>query len=293
VFATDLDEAALAIGREGRYPHTIEADLPEDSLRRFFTREGDHYRITRELRDVVLFARHSLLKGPPFSRIDLISCRNVLIYLDRELQQQICTTFHFALRPAAYLFLGSSENADSPNALFRSIDRDSRIYQCKQTAADPIVASRIGPPSLGLELLPPGASPRFRSANEAGVQTLYRVLQEGLTNIVKHAGARKVGVALEVVRDDVVMVVEDDGKGNMTDEPDGSLTVRFRAGGLVQIANHLMTWGPTVTILGPERLRETMRKKVERLYGHFRGGVGQGLVRPNARGASARGRLRR
>ena len=70
--------------REGRYPLAIEADMTEDRLRRFFTREGDHYRVTRELRDIVLFARHSLLKDPPFSRADLISCRNVLIYLDRE-----------------------------------------------------------------------------------------------------------------------------------------------------------------------------------------------------------------
>ena len=78
---------------------------------------------------MVLFARHSLLKDPPFSRADLISCRNVLIYLDRELQQQVCATFHFALRPHGYLFLGSSESADSPGGLFRAIDRESRIYQ--------------------------------------------------------------------------------------------------------------------------------------------------------------------
>ena len=87
VFASDLDDSALAVAREGRYPVAIEADMTEERLRRFFTREGDHYRVTRELRDIVLFARHSLLKDPPFSRVDLISCRNVLIYLDREVQQ--------------------------------------------------------------------------------------------------------------------------------------------------------------------------------------------------------------
>ena len=87
VFASDLDDNALAVAREGRYPVAIEADMTEERLRRFFTREGDHYRVTRELRDIVLIARHSLLKDPPFSRVDLISCRNVLIYLDREVQQ--------------------------------------------------------------------------------------------------------------------------------------------------------------------------------------------------------------
>lgn len=129
VFASDIDAAALAGAREGRYPLAIEADMTEERLRRFFTRENDHYRVRRELRDVVLFAKHSLLKDPPFSRVDLISCRNLLIYLDRELQQQVCVTFHFALRPGGYLFLGSSESADSPVGLFRVIDRDARIYQ--------------------------------------------------------------------------------------------------------------------------------------------------------------------
>ena len=126
----------MTIGREGRYPLAIEADMKEDRLRRFFTRESDHYRVTRELRDVVLFARHSLLKDPPFSRADLISCRNVLIYLDRELQQQVCATFHFALKPSGYLFLGSSESADSPVGMFRAIDRDARIYQRTSIPSD-------------------------------------------------------------------------------------------------------------------------------------------------------------
>jgi chemotaxis methyl-accepting protein methylase len=97
VFASDLDDGALAVGREGRYPLAIEPDMTEERLRRFFTREGDQFRVTRELRDIVLFARHSLLKDPPFSRVDLVSCRNVLIYLDRELQQQVCATFPFRL----------------------------------------------------------------------------------------------------------------------------------------------------------------------------------------------------
>ncbi len=77
IFASDLDEAALAFGREGRYPLAIETDVSEERLRRFFTRETDQYRVTRELRDIVLFARHSLLKDPPFSRTNLISCRNL------------------------------------------------------------------------------------------------------------------------------------------------------------------------------------------------------------------------
>jgi two-component system, chemotaxis family, CheB/CheR fusion protein len=136
VFGSDLDGRALTLAREGRYPAAIEADVGEDRLRRYFTREGDHYRVRRDLRDVVLFASHSLLRDPPFSRIDLISCRNVLIYLDRELQQQVCGTFHYALNAGGYLLLGSSETADSPPGLFRSIDRAARIYQSVAVAGD-------------------------------------------------------------------------------------------------------------------------------------------------------------
>ena len=168
VFASDLDDAALTVGREGRYPLAIEADMTEERLRRFFTREADHYRVTRELRDVVLVARHSLLKDPPFSRADLISCRNVLIYLDRELQQQVCSTFHFALKPQGYLFLGSSESADFPAGLFKSIDRDSRIYQRTAAAADARVPQRIGPLSFGVEPLPARTPASFRG----GIETI-------------------------------------------------------------------------------------------------------------------------
>ena len=129
IFGTDLDVRALATAREGRYPVAIEADVNEARLRRFFTRDGDHYRVRQELRDIVLFALHDLLKDPPFSHVDLVSCRNVLIYLDRDLQEQVCSTFNYALNPRSYLFLGSAETADNPPGLFRNIDRHARIFE--------------------------------------------------------------------------------------------------------------------------------------------------------------------
>jgi two-component system CheB/CheR fusion protein len=136
VFGSDLDARALALAREGRYPLAIEADVSEDRLRRFFAREGDLYRVRQELRDMVLFAVHDLLKDPPFSHVDLISCRNLLIYLDRDLQEQVCGTFHYALNPGGYAFLGSSESLDNPPGLFRCTDRTARIYQSTVTPGD-------------------------------------------------------------------------------------------------------------------------------------------------------------
>ncbi|MGO8954429.1 MAG: chemotaxis protein CheB, partial [Rhodomicrobium sp.] len=129
VFATDIDNGALATAREGRYPVAIEADVSEERLARFFVMEKDRYRVKRELRDAVLFAMHNLTNDPPFSRVDLISCRNVLIYFDRDLQRQACGIFNYALNPGGYLFLGASETADTPRNAFIAIDRDARIYQ--------------------------------------------------------------------------------------------------------------------------------------------------------------------
>lgn len=136
VFGSDLDGRALTIAREGRYPAAIETDVNDERLRRFFVNEGDGYRVRQELRDVVLFAVHDLLKDPPFSRVDLISCRNVMIYLDRELQEQVCGTFHYALNPGGFLFLGSSETAENPPGLFRSLDRSARVYQSTAHAGE-------------------------------------------------------------------------------------------------------------------------------------------------------------
>jgi len=129
VFATDLDEDAITIAREALYPLTISADVSEDRLRRFFSREHRGYRARRELRERVLFAVHDLLKDSPFSRLDLISCRNLLIYLSREAQLRALQTFHFALRPEGLLFLGTSETAEEDGAAFLSLDKKHRIYK--------------------------------------------------------------------------------------------------------------------------------------------------------------------
>jgi two-component system, chemotaxis family, CheB/CheR fusion protein len=129
IFATDLDTRAIAVARQGLFPNAIETDVTEDRLRRFFVREPHHYLVGHELRDLVLFANHSILKDPPFSHLDLISCRNVLIYLDRELQDQVLSTFRYALNVGGYLLLGPSETADSPLGLFRTVNRAARIYQ--------------------------------------------------------------------------------------------------------------------------------------------------------------------
>jgi two-component system CheB/CheR fusion protein len=136
LFATDIDERAISIGRAGLYPQAIVTDVPPTRLRHYFAKENDHYRIRKEIREKVLFAKHSLLSDPPFSQIDLIVCRNLLIYLDREVQREILQMFHFALRPGGFLFLGSSESADACHELFAPVDKRNRIFRAKTGTAN-------------------------------------------------------------------------------------------------------------------------------------------------------------
>jgi len=129
VFATDIDERAISFARAGLYPDSILADVTAARVRQFFSRDAAHYRVKKELREHMLFAHHNVLSDPPFSRLDLICCRNLLIYLDREAQVEILRMFHFALRPGGVLFLGSSESADSVSSIFTVIDKRNRIYR--------------------------------------------------------------------------------------------------------------------------------------------------------------------
>ena len=151
IFATDLDEEAIRTAREGSYPNTIEADVSEERLRRYFTRDHSGYKVRREVRELVLFAQHDLLKDSPFSRLDLISCRNLLIYLNREAQQRVFEIFHFALRAHGCLFLGSSESAEDVSALFTVVDKKNRIY-VQRPAVRPALQLPAGGGTLAMAL---------------------------------------------------------------------------------------------------------------------------------------------
>lgn len=133
IFATDLDAEAIQIARDGVYLPAIVADVNEERLRRFFTKEHRGYRVRRELREMVLFAMHDVLKDSPFSRLDLISCRNLLIYLRRDAQARVFDTLHFALLPGGKLFLGASESVDDATPLFTVLDKKHRIYMQRPT----------------------------------------------------------------------------------------------------------------------------------------------------------------
>jgi two-component system CheB/CheR fusion protein len=167
VFATDIDEAALSVARKGRYPSSIAEHVSPERLERFFTSQDGGWQVSRDLREMCLFSSHRFIKDPPFARLDLISCRNVMIYLGQDLQRKVIPLFHYALRPGGYLFLGPSESAASRSELFAAIEKKHRIFQRKETLPRPAVEfplTDISGPKLAAGKPPPrGRVPWQRS----------------------------------------------------------------------------------------------------------------------------------
>jgi two-component system, chemotaxis family, CheB/CheR fusion protein len=159
------------MARKGRYPESIAEHVSPERLERFFTRQQNAYQIKRELREICIFSNHSFIKDPPFSRLDLISCRNVMIYLGLDLQRKIIPLFHYALRPSGYLFLGPSETVSSHRELFRTVDKKHRIFQRKQTVARPALAFPLTDISRPK---PSGGSPP--EAEEQKLKQLERII---------------------------------------------------------------------------------------------------------------------
>src|SRR2546429_2175147 len=130
IFASDVSEASLEVARQGSYPESIVSDVSPERLHRFFTRVGEnHYQVSKQIRDPIIFAQQNMLSDPPFSKLDLISCRNLLIYLEPEVQAKAIQMFHFALNDGAYLMLGPSESIGRALELFEPVARKSRVYR--------------------------------------------------------------------------------------------------------------------------------------------------------------------
>jgi len=131
IFATDIDEPILQKARAAKYPPAAVRDVPLELLDRYFFAQEDDYLLVQSIRDMVRVSNHNLIKDPPFSRVDMVVCRNLLIYLNPSLQQRLVPVFHYALRPEGWLFLGSAENIASRSDLFDSIDAGARIFKRK------------------------------------------------------------------------------------------------------------------------------------------------------------------
>ena len=143
IFGTDLDAQAVEFARAGLYPQGVAANVGRTRLARFFVPEDSHYRINKEIREMMVFAAHNVIKDPPFTKLDLISCRNVLMYLHPEMQQRLVPLFHYALVPGGLLMLGTSETTGNCDGLFSPIDRIWKLYRRGQGAPRAIARSAV------------------------------------------------------------------------------------------------------------------------------------------------------
>ena len=179
LFATDIDSQAIATARGGLYPASIAADVSPERLARYFTLEADGsaYRIHKNIRDLLIFSEQDVIKDPPFSKLDLISCRNLLIYMGSELQKRLIPMFHYALKPEGMLFLGSSEGVGDFDALFGAMDRKSKLYR-RQTDFQGRGRGALGRMLLPTKELDLAAQPSLAKVSARGGKTSLREVAE-------------------------------------------------------------------------------------------------------------------
>lgn len=179
IFATDIDTGALERASAGIYPDSVLADLPERRRQRYFTPRGDDYQVSRELREMIIFAPHNLVKDAPFTRMHFVSCRNALIYMQVPLQQHVLRMLHFSLRPEGTLFLGAAESAGELELEFRPINRKWNIYSKLRDVRLPLDAplpsartSTPGPPLRSR----PTVFPSTTTRTDAPIEDIFRAL---------------------------------------------------------------------------------------------------------------------
>jgi len=230
VFATDIDAEAIERARAGVYPSSISADVSAERLARFFVQDGDTYRVAKSVRDCLVFAKQDVTRDPPFSRVDLISCRNLLIYMDGALQQKLMPLFHYALNPDGYLFLGSSETVGDAADLFAPVDKKWKLFQRRGTVT-PRQLLTMAMPLRGAGAPGEGRRPPLQ---EASLRVRVREVAER-TLLDKHAPACVVVNA----EGDVLYIHGHTGRylEPAPGEPSGSLLKMAREGLRLEIAS--------------------------------------------------------
>ncbi|MBL1263094.1 chemotaxis protein CheB [Methylomicrobium sp. RS1] len=173
IYSTDLDEDAIVIARTGLYPPNIAQDVTPERLRRFFLKEDNGYRVKKEIREMIVFAVQNVIKDPPFTKLDLLCCRNLLIYLKPELQDRLIPAFHYALKPEGVLFLSPSESIGSHNELFKVLNRKWKLYRAVHslTSARTMMAQGI---SWGLGNVTKTSDENMKTIREFNIAELTR-----------------------------------------------------------------------------------------------------------------------
>ncbi len=175
IFGTDIDESALEVARRGQYPESIREDVLPERLSLFLEQNGPFYRIVKVIRDICIFSFHNLVGNPPFSRMDVISCRNLLIYMEPNLQNQMFSVFHYSLNPEGYLFLGASEHGEDQSRFFRSVNTRFRVFQPKEIVPPTFPNFPIWEPRGSIPAPNPAFSPKIQ---DRFTQTFDQLVRE-------------------------------------------------------------------------------------------------------------------
>ncbi|MCA9419527.1 MAG: response regulator [Nitrospira sp.] len=210
IFGSDIDERALDHARRGRYPESIREDVLPDRLASFFEPDGCFYRVSKVIRDLCIFSFHNLVGNPPFSRMDLISCRNLLIYMESNLQNQMFSVFHYALNPGGYLFLGASEQAEEQSRLFQAVNKRFRIFQSRS------IRRRTSPNF-------PIGGPRGNIPNPT--TTLFPAMQDTITETFDQLVRQEYGPAAVLIDKDCQVQYVSGQTRKYLELPSGSLNV--------------------------------------------------------------------
>jgi two-component system CheB/CheR fusion protein len=185
IFATDIDSAAIETARTGLYPHGIAVDVQPDRLRRFFAKQDGAYRVRKKVRDMVVFAVQNVITDPPFSKIDLVSCRNLLIYMGSELQKRILPIFHYSLSKGGHLLLGTSETVGEFSSLFTPVERKWKIFRRKDAETGGLIPVDLAPHAMNRHLM---ASPDRADARQVIRLTNQALVERSLLDTYAASG---------------------------------------------------------------------------------------------------------
>jgi len=202
IYSTDLDEDAIAFARAGIYPPNIALDVSQERLRRYFNKEETGYRVKKEIREMVVFAIQNIIKDPPFTKLDLLSCRNLMIYLEPELQNRVIPAFHYALKPNGVLFLSPSESIGNHTDLFTSLNRKWKFYR-----ATPSVVST-------LEVISSGLSWSRNNITKGPDEVITKIKETDFAELTKRTLLQSYAPASVVItpKGDILFVHGDTGK---------------------------------------------------------------------------------
>jgi two-component system CheB/CheR fusion protein len=184
VFATDINSDAIEAARSGEFPENIQADITPDRLKRFFTKKGNKYLVDSKIRDLMVFAVHDVTRDPPFSNTELVSCRNLLIYMDNDLQKRVLPMLHYGLKPGGVLFLGTSETIGEASELFEVVDKKNKIYRHKDVEIEPMH-------HFQLPRYQPPEEEELEMPRERAEETARPRKKEQVQSLVEHAILKK------------------------------------------------------------------------------------------------------